>query len=52
MHKGDALKAVEYGFDGIVVSNHGGRQFDAALSSIAVLPEIVAAVKGSYLKRK
>lgn len=46
MHKADALKAVEYGFDGIVVSNHGGRQFDAALSSIAVLPEIVAAVNG------
>ncbi len=40
----DARKAVEVGADAIVVSNHGGRQLDGALSSIRVLPEIVEAV--------
>lgn len=33
--------AVKLGYDGIVVSNHGGRQLDGALSSIRALPEIV-----------
>lgn len=46
MSSDDALKAIDTGFDGIVVSNHGGRQFDAAPSSIYVLPEIASAVKG------
>ncbi|PWY78380.1 cytochrome b2, partial [Aspergillus heteromorphus CBS 117.55] len=36
----DALLAVEYGVDGIVVSNHGGRSLDTSTSSIAVLMEI------------
>ena len=36
----DALKAAELGANGIVVSNHGGRQLDAAPSSIEVLPAI------------
>ncbi len=40
----DAQLAVEHGADGIVVSNHGGRQLDGAPSSIRVLPEIVDAV--------
>jgi len=40
----DALKAVEIGADAIVVSNHGGRQLDGALSSIRALAPIVAAV--------
>ncbi|NIY71893.1 alpha-hydroxy-acid oxidizing protein [Marivivens donghaensis] len=40
----DAKKAVEVGCDAIVVSNHGGRQLDGALSSIRVLPSIVEAV--------
>lgn len=31
IHKADAVKAVELGFDGIFVSNHGGRQFEGAL---------------------
>jgi len=39
----DALKAAEIGANGIVVSNHGGRQLDAAPSSIEVLPAIRAA---------
>ncbi|KAG8951399.1 hypothetical protein FRC04_006170 [Tulasnella sp. 424] len=42
----DALKALEYGCDGIVVSNHGGRQIDGETASLDVLPEIVEAVKG------
>ena len=42
----DAKKAVEIGADAIVVSNHGGRQLDGALSTIRVLPSIVRAVKG------
>ncbi|WP_193140588.1 MULTISPECIES: alpha-hydroxy acid oxidase [unclassified Meridianimarinicoccus] len=40
----DAKKAVEVGADAIVVSNHGGRQLDGALSSIRALPAIVDAV--------
>jgi L-lactate dehydrogenase (cytochrome) len=42
----DAKLAVSTGADAIVVSNHGGRQLDGAISSIRALPEIVAAVKG------
>ncbi|HEX4050284.1 MAG TPA: alpha-hydroxy acid oxidase [Steroidobacteraceae bacterium] len=42
----DALAACAAGVDGIIVSNHGGRQLDGAPSSIAVLPEVVAAVAG------
>jgi isopentenyl diphosphate isomerase/L-lactate dehydrogenase-like FMN-dependent dehydrogenase len=44
LHPDDASKAVEYGADGIVVSNHGGRNCDAAPSPIEVLPGIVKAV--------
>ena len=40
----DAEKAVAVGADAIVVSNHGGRQLDGALSSIRALPAIAAAV--------
>ena len=42
----DAALCVEHGVDGIVVSNHGGRAEDSGLSTIEVLPEIVAAVGG------
>jgi L-lactate dehydrogenase (cytochrome) len=42
----DAQMAARIGADAIVVSNHGGRQLDGALSSIRMLPEIVAAVGG------
>ncbi len=42
----DARLAIELGADGIVVSNHGARQFDAAPASIEVLPRIVAAIDG------
>lgn len=40
----DAEKAAQNGADALVVSNHGGRQLDGALSSIKALPEIVSAV--------
>ena len=40
----DAVLAVKSGADALIVSNHGGRQLDGADSSIALLPEIVAAV--------
>lgn len=46
MHPEDALRAIEVGADGIVLSNHGGRQLDGALSTLEVLPEVVNAVKG------
>ncbi|KAK6284285.1 hypothetical protein POUND7_003237 [Theobroma cacao] len=42
----DAIKAVGVGVDGIVVSNHGGRQLDYSPATISVLEEVVHAVKG------
>ena len=42
----DAKDAVRFGADGIVVSNHGGRQLDGVLSSAHALPAIADAVKG------
>ncbi|MCM2449277.1 FMN-dependent L-lactate dehydrogenase LldD [Agrobacterium vitis] len=42
----DAKDAVRFGADGIIVSNHGGRQLDGGLSSARALPAIAAAVKG------
>lgn len=42
----DAQRCVDLGADAIVVSNHGGRQLDGALSSIRMLPSIVRAVGG------
>ncbi len=42
----DARDAVSFGADGIVVSNHGGRQLDGALSSAKALPAIADAVGG------
>jgi len=42
----DAREAVRFGADGIVVSNHGGRQLDGVLSTARALPEIASAVKG------
>ena len=40
----DAVMCAEYGADGIVVSNHGGRQIDGTRASIETLPEIADAV--------
>jgi len=42
----DAKDAVRFGADGIVVSNHGGRQLDGVMSSAKALPLIADAVKG------
>lgn len=42
----DAKDAVTFGADGIVVSNHGGRQLDGVLSTAKALPTIADAVKG------
>lgn len=44
LHEDDAKNLVEAGVDGIVVSNHGGRQFDGAPAAIDALPPIVKAV--------
>jgi (S)-mandelate dehydrogenase len=46
LHPEDARRAMSLGVDAVTVSNHGGRQLDAAPSSIAALAEIVAAVAG------
>ena len=42
----DAKDAVRFGADGIIVSNHGGRQLDGVLSTARAMPAIADAVKG------
>lgn len=42
----DAVMALKYGVDGIIVSNHGGRADESGIATIEVLSEIVSAVKG------
>ncbi|MBH1965787.1 MAG: alpha-hydroxy-acid oxidizing protein [Comamonadaceae bacterium] len=44
LHPEDARRALTHGVDGIVVSNHGGRQLDCAPSTISALPAIAQAV--------
>jgi len=44
MNPADAVRAAEIGCDGVLVSNHGGRQLDQAPASLDVLPAIKAAV--------
>jgi L-lactate dehydrogenase (cytochrome)/(S)-mandelate dehydrogenase len=46
LHPDEARAAAERGVDGIIVSNHGGRQLDGAPATIAALPAIVEAVDG------
>ncbi len=46
LHPGEAREAVKRGADGVIVSNHGGRQLDGAVASIRALPGIVEAVDG------
>jgi L-lactate dehydrogenase (cytochrome) len=48
----DALKAVEYGVQGIVLSNHGGRQLDYARSGIEILVEVMDALKKRGWEKK
>ena len=45
LHPKDAELAVQYGMDGIIVSNHGGRQVDGAIAAIDALPKVVEAVR-------
>jgi isopentenyl diphosphate isomerase/L-lactate dehydrogenase-like FMN-dependent dehydrogenase len=44
LHPDDAIKAADCGADGVLISNHGGRNLDSAISPIEVLPEVVDAV--------
>ncbi|HJR44884.1 MAG TPA: lactate 2-monooxygenase [Actinomycetota bacterium] len=44
LHPDDARRALDVGIDGIVVSNHGGRQVDGAIATLDALPEVVEAV--------
>lgn len=46
LHPADARQAIDQGIDGVIVSNHGGRQFDGAPAAIDALPEVVAELKG------
>lgn len=46
LHADDACMAVDRGMNGVVVSNHGGRQVDGSISSVCALPSIVHAVNG------
>ena len=47
LHPDDAIRARQIGFDGIIVSNHGGRQLDCAPSPVRMLPQISHAVGNS-----
>jgi isopentenyl diphosphate isomerase/L-lactate dehydrogenase-like FMN-dependent dehydrogenase len=44
LHPDDARKACDAGIEGVIVSNHGGRQVDGSITSLEALPEVVAAV--------
>jgi lactate 2-monooxygenase len=44
LHPDDARKALDAGMDGVIVSNHGGRQVDGAIATFDALPDIVDAV--------
>jgi lactate 2-monooxygenase len=46
LHPDDARRALDHGVDGIIVSNHGGRQVDGSLASLDALPSVVEAVGG------
>ena len=46
LHPDDARKAIDYGMNGIIVSNHGGRQVDGSISTLEALPSIVEVVQG------
>ena len=46
LHPDDAKKAGEYGVNGLIVSNHGGRQIDGEIASLDALPAVAEAVNG------
>lgn len=45
-HPDDAQKALDVGVDGVIVSNHGGRQVDGAIGSLDALPDVVRVING------
>lgn len=49
LHPDDARIAAKCGVNGIIVSNHGGRQLDGAIATLDALPEIVSAMRGTGL---
>ncbi len=48
LHPDDARSAIEQGIDGVIVSNHGGRQVDGAIGALDALPSVVAAVPEDF----
>jgi lactate 2-monooxygenase len=46
LHPDDARRALDAGMDGIIVSNHGGRQVDGAVAALDMLPQVAEAVAG------
>jgi lactate 2-monooxygenase len=46
LHPADAARALDAGVDGIIVSNHGGRQVDGSIAALDALPGVVREVKG------
>jgi lactate 2-monooxygenase len=46
LHPDDAARALDHGVDGLIVSNHGGRQVDGAIAALDALPGVVDAVDG------
>jgi len=46
LHPDDARRAIDAGIEGILVSNHGGRQIDGEIAALEALPDIVSAVAG------
>jgi isopentenyl diphosphate isomerase/L-lactate dehydrogenase-like FMN-dependent dehydrogenase len=46
LHADDARKAIAHGMDGVLVSNHGGRQIDGEIASLEALPAVAEAVNG------
>jgi isopentenyl diphosphate isomerase/L-lactate dehydrogenase-like FMN-dependent dehydrogenase len=46
LHSDDARQAVDHGVEGVIVSNHGGRQVDGAVASLDALPAVAEAVAG------
>jgi len=46
LHPSEAAEALKHGVDGLICSNHGGRQLDGAIASLDALPGVIAAVEG------
>jgi isopentenyl diphosphate isomerase/L-lactate dehydrogenase-like FMN-dependent dehydrogenase len=46
LHADDARQAVDHGMEGVIVSNHGGRQVDGSIAALDALPAVVEAVAG------